>query len=89
MNWLIDRNLQVGYMIVDEMHHEHPELIKDQFWDEIFPIEVPYTAETEKYREQVPESSTANIAVSEKDAVPTSTSLTGVKINGKMVSSYL
>ena len=22
-------------MIVDEMHAEHPELVKDQFWDEV------------------------------------------------------
>lgn len=62
------------------MHHEHPELIKDQYWDEVFPIEVPYTAETEKYREQVPESSTANIG--EKDALPTH--LTSVKVNEKV-----
>ena len=26
---------QVAYMIVDEMHAEHPELVKDQFWDEV------------------------------------------------------
>lgn len=43
VNWLVDRNLQVSYLIVDEMHHEHPELIKDQYWDEIFPTELPYT----------------------------------------------
>ena len=29
MNWLIDRNLQVAYLIVDEMHAEHPELVKN------------------------------------------------------------
>ena len=34
-NYLIDRNLQVAYLIVDEMHAEHPELVKDQFWDEV------------------------------------------------------
>lgn len=86
LNWLIDRNLQVGYMIVDEMHHEHPELIKDQYWDEVFPIKVPYTAETEKYREEVPESSTAKVAVAEKNAVPTP-SLTSVQVHEKIVGN--
>lgn len=33
-------------MIVDEMHHEHPELIRDQYWDEVFPSELPYTIAT-------------------------------------------
>ncbi|KAL5290514.1 hypothetical protein ACFFRR_010093 [Megaselia abdita] len=87
INWFIDRNLQVCYMIVDEMHHEHPELIKDQFWDEVFPIEVPYTAETEKYREDVPESSTAKIAADMKDSVPSH--LTSVKVNDKMKNGGL
>lgn len=40
VNFLIDRNLQMSYLIVDEMHHEHPELLKDQYWDQI-PTELP------------------------------------------------
>ncbi|CAK1578401.1 unnamed protein product [Parnassius mnemosyne] len=63
VNWLIDRDLQVSYMIVDEMHHEHPELIKDQYWDEVFPSELPYTIATENHREEHPEPSTARVTV--------------------------
>ncbi|XP_041972693.1 uncharacterized protein LOC121728587 isoform X3 [Aricia agestis] len=63
VNWLIDRDLQVSYMIVDEMHHEHPELIRDQYWDEVFPSELPYTIATENQREEHPEPSTARVAV--------------------------
>ncbi|XP_018341965.1 PREDICTED: bestrophin-4-like isoform X2 [Trachymyrmex septentrionalis] len=63
VNWLIDRNLQVSYLIVDEMHHEHPELIRDQYWDEIFPAELPYTAAAQP-REEPPEPSTAGIQLS-------------------------
>lgn len=63
VNWLIDRNLQVSYMIVDEMHHEHPELIRDQYWDEVFPSELPYTLATENNREEHPEHSTARVNV--------------------------
>lgn len=64
VNWLIDRNLQVSYLIVDEMHHEHPELIRDQYWDEIFPVELPYTAAAQPFREEPPQPSTANIQLS-------------------------
>lgn len=35
VNSMIDKNLQSSYLIVDEMHNEHPELLKDQYWDEI------------------------------------------------------
>lgn len=62
VNWIIDRNLQVSYMIVDEMHHEHPELIKDPYWDTITPADdLPYTEEN--LREQHPQPSTANIDI--------------------------
>ncbi|KAL0102089.1 hypothetical protein PUN28_018558 [Cardiocondyla obscurior] len=64
VNWLIDRNLQVSYLIVDEMHHEHPELIRDQYWDEVFPTELPYTAASQPYREEPPQPSTAGIQLS-------------------------
>jgi bestrophin, other len=68
VNWMVDRNLQVSYLIVDEMHHEHPELLKDQYWDEIFPIELPHTVASLKTREEVPEASTANIDLSKNQA---------------------
>ena len=49
-NWLIDRNLQVSYLIVDEMHAEHPPMLKDQYWDEVGPIVLPYTEAANRYR---------------------------------------
>lgn len=61
--------LKVSYLIVDEMHHEHPELLRDQYWDEVFPTELPYTVAAEQYRDEIPESSTANIEVHPDDAV--------------------
>lgn len=74
VNWIIDRNLQVSYLIVDEMHHEHPELIRDQYWDEVFPVELPYTAASEAFREEHPEPSTANIQLSaaQQEILPSS-----------------
>ncbi|CAH0559983.1 unnamed protein product [Brassicogethes aeneus] len=68
VNWMVDRNLQVSYLIVDEMHHDHPELIKDQYWDEVFPTSLPYTAESEPFRDSHPLPSTANIAPAPNDA---------------------
>jgi len=66
MNWLIDRNLQVAYLIVDEMHAEHPELVKDQFWDEGIPDELPYTVAAEEFRTDPWLGSTADVLVSEE-----------------------
>ncbi|EDW79452.2 uncharacterized protein Dwil_GK20485 [Drosophila willistoni] len=59
LNWMIDRNLTTSYLIVDEMHQEHPELLKDQYWDEVFPNELPYADESQ--RQAPPEASTAKL----------------------------
>ncbi|XP_063218444.1 bestrophin-4-like [Bacillus rossius redtenbacheri] len=78
LNWLIDRHLKAAYMIVDEMHEEHPELLKDQYWDEVVPRDLPYTVASEHYRRSEPkgtgdllkvkphESTYANIFVGKK-----------------------
>lgn len=80
VNWIIDRNLQVSYMIVDEMHHEHPELIKDQYWDAILPDQLPYTEGS--IREQHPLPSTANIEIPKR--TQTSSYLTGMASSAKV-----
>jgi len=41
--------MQMSYIIVDEMHSEHPELIKDQYWDDL-QFELPYTAASQPYK---------------------------------------
>lgn len=64
VNWMIDRNLQVSYLIVDEMHHDHPELLKDQYWDSVLTTELPYTIASMNNREEPPAASTAGVAVS-------------------------
>ncbi|KAH8382397.1 hypothetical protein KR009_003317 [Drosophila setifemur] len=74
VNWMVDRNLQVSYLIVDEMHHDHPELLKDQYWDEVFPNELPYTIAAERFRENHPEPSTAKIEVPKSAAMPSTMS---------------
>ncbi|CAG7816099.1 unnamed protein product, partial [Allacma fusca] len=69
VNWLIDRDFEIAYVIVDEMHQEHPNLLKDQYWDEVFPIELPYTEATAKYKHNEGFfGSTRNLEVKQSDA---------------------
>ncbi|XP_030387313.1 bestrophin-4 [Scaptodrosophila lebanonensis] len=68
LNWLIDRNLQVSYLIVDEMHNDHPQLLRDQYWDEVFPNELPYQGEVQ--RAEHPEASTAKLDLSKITSIP-------------------
>ena len=46
---------------------EHPDLIKDQFWDDIFP-EIPYTLASEDTKIEPVIGAAANIEVSESGA---------------------
>ncbi|XP_015173834.1 PREDICTED: bestrophin homolog 15 isoform X1 [Polistes dominula] len=69
LNWLIDRHIKAGYMIVDEMHEEHPELLKDQYWDEVVPRDLPYTVASEQYRREEPKGSAEHYKVKESDAL--------------------
>ncbi|XP_059471068.1 bestrophin-4 [Neocloeon triangulifer] len=69
LNWLIDRHIKAGYMIVDEMHEEHPELLKDQYWEEVVPRDLPYTVASEHYRRDEPKGSAQLYRVKESDAV--------------------
>ncbi|KAJ8933520.1 hypothetical protein NQ314_013960 [Rhamnusium bicolor] len=69
LNWLIDRHIKAGYMIVDEMHEEHPELLKDQYWDDVVPKELPYTVASEHYRREEPKGSAELYKVKTADAM--------------------
>ncbi|KAK3921115.1 Bestrophin-1 [Frankliniella fusca] len=61
--------LQAAYMIVDEMHEEHPELLKDQYWDEVVPKDLPYTVASECYRRAEPKGSAEDYKVKDSDAL--------------------
>lgn len=57
LNYLIDRHVRVSYMIVDDMHHNYPELLKDVYWNQTVPAVLPYTQETAHYRKDEPKGS--------------------------------
>lgn len=63
------------------MHHEHPELIRDQYWDEVFPTELPYTVATENQREEHPLPSTAKIEVPEVQREMVTVTPSAIKID--------
>jgi hypothetical protein len=87
VNWMVDRNLQVSYLIVDEMHHDHPELLKDQYWDTIV-TELPHTLASMNNREEPPVPSTDRIEVSEKKAEIVNAMPSSVKIDEMVGKSY-
>lgn len=62
INEMIDSNLQMSYLIVDEMHNEHPELLKDQYWNEM-PKKLPDRAQ----HEDVDKPPTENLDVFDVD----------------------
>lgn len=51
------------------MHEEHPELLKDQYWEEVVPAELPYTVASEHYRRYEPKGSAENYKVKQADAM--------------------
>lgn len=56
-------------MIVDEMHEEHPELLKDQYWEDVVPKELPYTVASEHYRREEPKGSAELYKIKAQDAM--------------------
>ncbi|KAL3102221.1 hypothetical protein niasHS_003630 [Heterodera schachtii] len=66
-NWIIDRNLQCGLMIVDECYGREPPLERDQFWERSN-APMLYTKETAD-RPQNPMMGSCNDAQQREDAL--------------------
>ena len=66
--------MQVGYLIID--HTETPELLKDCYWDDCIPREIPYTKGAEKFRNtEFQGSAESTLLVKEIDKVRFTTSV--------------
>ncbi|XP_054720009.1 bestrophin-2-like [Uloborus diversus] len=67
LNWCLDRNCQIVYLIVDHFHTKHPKLRKDIFWDEMLP-QLPQTKITAKNVVNPQLGSAFNLEVDPADA---------------------
>ncbi|CAG0921408.1 unnamed protein product [Notodromas monacha] len=62
LNWVIDRNIQIAYLVADDLHESHPEVSKDVHWIEGVPQDIPHTIASEMQKEEpFIEGSTAHI----------------------------
>ena len=64
MNWMIDRHLQVSFMMIDEVGQFPPQPVRDASWDIGIPTELPYTVASLPFRGAVPSSTAFNLEVS-------------------------
>lgn len=76
-------------MIVDEMHEEHPELLKDQYWDEVVPKDLPYTIASEHYRRHEPKGSAEFYKVKESDAIYANLSTHRKSLHDDLYADYV
>lgn len=76
LNWCLDRNLQVSFQIVDDMHQRHPRLVHDIYWDEAEP-QLPYTKSSVNLRTQphLGSAMTLDVDPEESEFVPMETIL--------------
>lgn len=65
--WLVDRNVQMSYTMVDKIQNTLPPLQKDKYWDRVAPSSLPYTSATKKYMKEFPVQSTRNVIVKNRE----------------------
>jgi hypothetical protein len=64
VNWMVDRNLQVSYMMIDDVGQFPPKATRDIHWGLPIPDELPYTVASLPFRGSVPDSSATRMEVS-------------------------
>ncbi|XP_074661388.1 bestrophin-2-like [Tubulanus polymorphus] len=66
INWIIDRNLQVGFLAVDEMYMDVPYLEPDRWWNDI-DVDLPYTKSSIGFKTEPFMGSTADLGLPKED----------------------
>lgn len=51
------------------MHEEHPELLKDHYWEDVVPTDLPYNIASEQFRRTEPQGSTASMKIKPGNSV--------------------
>ncbi|GBL84024.1 Bestrophin-3 [Araneus ventricosus] len=67
LNWCLDRNAQIVFLLVDHFHAKHPKLHKDMYWDELLP-QLPQTKISAKNIDNPMLGSAFNLEVNPEDA---------------------
>ncbi len=62
-NWMVDRNLQVAYMMVDELGQFPPPAERDAHWEVVVPEELPYTVAAAPFRGERTEAAAETLKV--------------------------
>ncbi|KAF7264909.1 bestrophin-2-like [Rhynchophorus ferrugineus] len=65
--WMIDRHIQICYLLVDKIHQDHPKLRKDYYWQQTAPDTLPFTVASQQYMNEVPVQSAQHIKVKKTD----------------------
>ena len=63
MNWLVDRHLQVCYMMIDDVGQFPPTPVKDRHWEKGVLNELPHTVASLPFRGVVPPTSSHDVEV--------------------------
>ena len=53
-NYLVDRNIQLCFLLIDQVGRFPPEPEKDKFWENSVPTELPYTIASLPFRMETP-----------------------------------
>lgn len=79
----------MGYVIVDEMHNNHPQMIQDMHWDKT--VNLPYTPASIEYKTGAPTCSTDYfiIPVESEDSSSQSTDVEEPPLKQKVATLFI
>lgn len=66
LNYILDRNIYIAYMLADDVHGQIPALEKDIFWDTKRPS-IPHTMASMKVKDIIPEGHLTNFRLTDEE----------------------